>query len=72
MVALHLRLERAQEETLKRLSLLQLRLALCRASRWLNGFDTTAINQAIEAAATRPVCAVQADDKEKDNATETS
>ena len=41
MVALHLRLERAKEEDLKRLRLFQLRLALCRASRWIKGFDFT-------------------------------
>jgi hypothetical protein len=41
MVELHLRLERAREEDLKRLRLFQLRLALCRASRWIKGLDFT-------------------------------
>ena len=70
MVALHLRLERAQEEKRKQLWLSKLRFALAGASRYLPGFDTTPIQQAINEA--QLVRAVKADDKEKDNATETS
>lgn len=50
MVRLHLSLERAKEENSKRLRLFQLRLALVRASRWLAGVDTAALDQAIDAA----------------------
>lgn len=53
-VELHLWLERVEQENLKRLHLLKLRLALGRASRWLQGFDITAIDQAIKSAAARP------------------
>jgi hypothetical protein len=41
-------LERNEEETRKRLWLSRLGFALCRASRYLPGFDTTSINQAIK------------------------
>jgi hypothetical protein len=68
MVALHLWLERNEEEKLQRLHLFQLRLAICRASRWLKGFDMTAIDQAIKAAAARPGGEAQGDKKEKTDA----
>lgn len=58
--------ERVEEEQRKWLRLHKLRLALSAASRYLNGFDMTEIDQAINNA--RPVRAVQADDKEKTNA----
>jgi hypothetical protein len=50
---------RAHEENLKRTCLLKLWLALDWASRYLTGFDTTALKQAINAAEARPVRGVQ-------------
>ena len=63
---LSLWLNRIEEEKRKQLWLSKLRFALAGASRYLPGFDTTAIEQAIKDA--RPVRAVQADNKEKNNA----
>lgn len=59
-------LDRIEEEKRKQFWLTRLGFALCGASRYLPGFDTTAIEQAIKDA--RPVRGVQADNKEKSNA----
>jgi hypothetical protein len=48
-VAIHLLLEGRKEESLKRLRLFQLQLAVLRASRWLEGVDTSAIIHAVAA-----------------------
>ena len=48
------KLQRDEDEKWKRIRLSRLRLALHGASRYLMGFDTTAIEQAIKAAAARP------------------
>lgn len=61
-------LERIEEEKQKLFSLSRLGFALRDARRFLPGFDMTPIEQAIEAAESRPVRAVQADNKEKSNA----
>jgi hypothetical protein len=65
LLEIHMKRIRDYEENVKRISLLKLWLALGEASRYLNGFDSTAIKHAIEVAEARPVRGVQADKKEE-------